>query len=165
MEDIDIIELKPEDWEAFKNLRLKIMLSDPAAYAHTYDDSVKLPEKRWREIVANNKIIGAKKGNELVGMIGAQYKSENDEKFIILFSIGVASEYRKMGIAKKMMQALIDKMKEEGINKIKLWVSETQKPAIAFYESFGFKYVGKKENEVKLNGETYDELIMEKDLP
>jgi hypothetical protein len=69
MEDVHIVRINPEDWKDFRDLRLKMIQTDPAAYAHRYDESVNLYEGKWREILMKTLFIGAKLRNERVGMV------------------------------------------------------------------------------------------------
>ena len=73
-------------------------------------------------------------------------------------------DFRGRGIAKEIMEKLIDKAKEIGLESIILDVRETQITAINLYKSFGFHIVGKFENYVKVKGGCYDDYWMQKSL-
>ena len=57
-------------------------------------------------------------------------------------NIAVHPDYRGRGIGKKLMQGLIDLMKEEGIGQMSLEVRKSNAVAIHLYESFGFQEEG-----------------------
>ena len=59
-----------------------------------------------------------------------------------LVSIGVHKDYRRMGIAREMMDIAYEMAQECGIAKIHLEVRESNVSAIALYESEGFERVG-----------------------
>jgi RimJ/RimL family protein N-acetyltransferase len=55
-------------------------------------------------------------------------------------------------------------MEDQGIAKIKLAVNSEQQAAIKLYKKFGFEIVGKLEKELFVDGQYYDELMMERHL-
>lgn len=55
--------------------------------------------------------------------------------------IDILSEYQHMGIGKRLMQELIDDLKNAGVRGVMLAVSASNKNAIAFYEKCGFTAV------------------------
>lgn len=57
-------------------------------------------------------------------------------------NIAVHPEYRREGIAKKMLSLLINICREKSIERICLEVKESNKSAIKLYEYFGFKTDG-----------------------
>ena len=63
-----------------------------------------------------------------------------DECQIINFA--TKSEYRRQGIGKKIMEALIKYCKEHNVAKVFLEVRESNLSAIALYEKYGFFKVG-----------------------
>lgn len=57
-------------------------------------------------------------------------------------NVVVAPDYRKKGIARKMMEYMLDRAKEIGIGDCTLEVRVSNQPAIRLYESLGFKGEG-----------------------
>lgn len=83
--------------------------------------------------------------------------AENNEKIIgyagvwcivdegHITNVGVHPSYRKSGIGKKLIAALMDEArKKAGTRSFTLEVRVSNKPAIGLYEGFGFKEVGKR---------------------
>jgi ribosomal protein S18 acetylase RimI-like enzyme len=61
-----------------------------------------------------------------------------------------------------LLTSLIDRLSAfPQIATIRLWVTQTQDPARALYESMGFQVVGKAEVSIVVDDRQYDELIME----
>jgi len=60
-----------------------------------------------------------------------------------LVSLAVHPRYRKLGVAKSLVKALIRKLKAGGFAKLTLEVRVSNKPAMALYQSLGFKPSGK----------------------
>ena len=58
--------------------------------------------------------------------------------------IAVLPEYRRLGLGKKLMEAMIDRARELSLETMFLEVRESNIPAISLYESFGFSTVGRR---------------------
>lgn len=64
---------------------------------------------------------------------------ENKQDDAVEFStLGVHKDYRRQGVATKLMQAAQDECKAQGISYLSLFVYSTAKEAIKAYEKFGF---------------------------
>lgn len=83
--------------------------------------------KFW--IVLNDK-------EEVIGTIGALKISDEEVRMNSLY---VNKEYRKLGIAKKLYELLINFVKQEGYKKITLRTFFKFVNAINFYENMGFE--------------------------
>ena len=66
--------------------------------------------------------------------------------FVTLHKICVLEEFRRQGIAKKILITQTQKYASRGCSKIQLWVDEQNKAARSFYESAGFQEMNKVEN-------------------
>lgn len=65
--------------------------------------------------------------------------------------------YKRKHLGQKMIEYVIEELKEFGYNKVGLWVLESNKSAIRFYEKLGFAYSGRSK---KVNlGEQITELL------
>ncbi len=61
-------------------------------------------------------------------------------------NFAVAPGYRQRGVAKKMISKIIKIAGDHRCNSIFLEVRESNRPAQALYESFGFKHSGRRKN-------------------
>jgi len=92
--------------------------------------------------------------NELVGYASAIMEKK---QLAHLLSIAVFPEFRKIGIGKKLLAALIESAKKEGGQAMKLEVSKSNRPAISLYRSFGFSV---QEKVLKYYPDGKDALVM-----
>lgn len=67
----------------------------------------------------------------------------NDGKNLVIFSLAVLPEYRKQGIAQKLMLRFIEEAKELKKHKI-LLICKTD--LITYYQKYGFMYGGKSDS-------------------
>ena len=62
---------------------------------------------------------------------------------VMLHKICVLEDFRRQGIAKKILATQIEKYTSRGCSKIQLWVDEQNMPARSLYESAGFQATNK----------------------
>lgn len=60
--------------------------------------------------------------------------------------IAVLPQFRRMGLGKQLMEAMLSRAGELGLSAMFLEVRESNSPAIGLYQSFGFSQVGRRPN-------------------
>ena len=73
--------------------------------------------------------------------------------------MGVAKQFRRQGIGAKLMHAVLDKARAQGLQKIELGVYSSNTGAIALYQRFGFTEEGRKKRGRLVDGD-YDDVVM-----
>ena len=81
-------------------------------------------------------------GEIAVGYVG--YLGVIDEYEIT--NVATHPDHRRLGIGSALIGALVKKAKQNGVLRITLDVRESNAPAIALYEKFGFAPCGKRKN-------------------
>ncbi len=84
----------------------------------------------------------AKSDNKTVGYLGMQNAMGDG----YITNVAVTSEFRKMGVATKLLSALFDYANKTQMNFISLEVRTSNNAAISLYEKLGFKDVGIRKN-------------------
>ena len=74
--------------------------------------------------------------------------------------MGVVAEYRGRGIGTRLLDAVLARAKEIGLDKVELAVYETNETAIHLYEKFGFVREGRKVKGSKVDGLYQDDILM-----
>ncbi len=173
-EDLDatmanIINLPISRWQEYKEIRLRALKDDPQAFFSSHRKEVEYPDVKWQErlqsvVDGNGWTVFAEIDSQLIGMLGA-YQKGNDRKegAVNVFGVFVAKEARGKGVAFKMMEKLLEQLKQAGIIMAKLTVNENQSAAVALYKKLKFKVTGQ-ESLVLGDGIKHIELIMEKKL-
>lgn len=59
--------------------------------------------------------------------------------FYGIYNVAVASDFRRLGLGRILTRQCIQLARERGAGCVHLLVAESNKPAIALYESLGFK--------------------------
>jgi ribosomal-protein-alanine N-acetyltransferase len=96
-------------------------------------------------------------GETVVAYVGSQsVLGETD-----MMNIAVSPNYRRQGIAEKLVVELIEKLREKGNHSLMLEVRSSNDPAQKLYEKLGFEQVGRRKNYYRNPKE--DALILRKE--
>ena len=87
-------------------------------------------------------------------------KRRGHQKHVGVLGIAVKSGYRRLGIATKLIEALLKEAKKQGLKVIILDVYEKNLPALNLYKRMGFKEVGRIPKAVYWKGEYIDDIKM-----
>lgn len=75
-----------------------------------------------------------------------------------IFDIAVAKNARRQGVGKALMEDIIDRAADSGVDRLQLEVRAGNDPAVALYESLGFESTGTRED---YYGEGEDAILMD----
>ncbi len=78
--------------------------------------------------------------------------------------MGVVAPHRRAGIGGRLLEACLAHAPRSNITKIELTVYTNNGPAIALYRKYGFAEIGVLRDYRRLDGVTYDALLMERFL-
>ncbi len=93
-------------------------------------------------------------GEEIAGYAGMLFAADLGN----ICNIAVFPQFRRHGVGRKLVYALITSAKELGVSELTLEVRESNEPAQALYRSFGFEKVGSRKN--FYNDPTEDAIVM-----
>lgn len=156
--------LTSDDWREYKRIRLRGLHEDPLAFGKAYEEEVNLSDEEWKDKLSGPKIIyGAEVDGKLVGMAGALFMDmKYFQHMAKVVSVWVDPQYRRQGIAKALMQKLLEDLRRDPkITKVRLSVNTTQDAAIKMYEQMGFVKAGYAKNEMKVGDQYVDQIQME----
>lgn len=89
-----------------------------------------------------NTFIAAFAGDEVIGTAHHAVSPASFAQHCAALGIGVLAPHRKKGVGRLLLEALIDAAAEAGVWNLTLRVRTFNAPAIALYESLGFRRVG-----------------------
>ena len=168
MEPIEIVRLDPDEWKAYKALRLEALQDAPQAFGSTYDTNLARSETFWRgrlveaQIGERGWLLFARIDGQLAGMIGA-YRT--DEAAVVeVISTYVRPAYRGRGVARALMDVLLETLARTGqFKRATLGVNQQQVAAVRLYERCGFESVRSQAVQMG-DGQTYTAIFMERPL-
>jgi len=139
VDEVEIATLGPEDWELFREIRLRALREAPYAFGSHYDDWVDAPESRWRDRVANVPLnLVARRGDELLGMASGVLDGEDSAGLI---SMWVDPAARGSGVGAALVGAVVEWAAAAG-RPTYLMVRSDNPRAIAAYLRAGFVDLG-----------------------
>lgn len=167
MSDIEIIQLPPEQWQRYREIRLETLREEPQAFGSTYADMTQRPPEYWQGRLTDSqrgeksRLLFAQIGERLVGMIGVFYPEPDVAEIV---SVYASKAVRGRGSGKMLMEGILAEIgQREGIRKVVLGVNKQQAAAVGLYRRFGFEVVEERE-EVREDGEIRRGYWMEKRL-
>lgn len=132
--------LDGDDWEAWRDVRLRSLQDSPDAFGSTYAREVRLDEPTWRERLDDPTgvaVLASRRGVP-VGM-GGGYEDLPGHLHVV--AMWVAPEARGQRVAHAVLLAL-EGWAEERRLRLHLDVSTENAPARRSYERFGFVGTG-----------------------
>lgn len=93
----------------------------------------------------NTIALAAKNNVDIFGFIIAQIDVEDSVEFGHIVTLNIPANYRKKGVATKLLHEMQMLLKQRGINECRLEVREDNHPALNLYQKLGYQIVGKLE--------------------
>ena len=136
---MEILRIGPDEWEVFRELRLRALREAPYAFGSRYDDWAEAPEASWRDRLSNVPLnLVARVDGELVGMASGVVEDEDGAELI---SMWVDPAARGSGVAAALIQAVVEWARSAG-RATYLMVRSENARAIAAYARAGFVDLG-----------------------
>ena len=99
----------------------------------------------------------AMEGDRVAGYVGSQTVLDEAD----MMNIAVHPDFRCRGVAKSLVESLVDGLKERNVHCLTLEVRASNDPAISLYQKLGFAQVGRRPNYYRNPKE--DALILRKE--
>lgn len=158
--------LTVNDAADFHALRIEALRQYPEAFYRTPEEEERKPlkdvEDRLNSMDDRNFILGAFDDESIVGMVGFfQQTAIKGRHKGHVWGTYVKPEYHGRGIAKQLMQRLIDAAKKiPELEQITLTVVTENKAARRLYDKLGFQCYGTEPRALKLGERALDEDLM-----
>lgn len=145
---------------------LEVKLSKETRYLLSETDEINtdlnMQENHLRDIINSDKkkYFVALADHRLVGFLIIVVQDMRRIAHVGNFIIGVAQDYQGLGIAKHLMEAMLDWAQKKGLKRVELDVLEENIAAVGLYKKFGFEIEGKKIGDYYVDGRYLNTLIM-----
>jgi len=138
--------VREDEWEAARDLRLLALKTDPMAFGSTLERETAFPEELWRtrtgdgaSSVSSSTWVAEDPEHRLVGM-GSIVEIEGT---LHVFAMWVDPEFRGRGVGGEILDAGLEWARaNHPRRRLILEVNPTQSPAMALYQSRGFRFTG-----------------------
>jgi len=142
-----IRRIRPEDAQAWRDVRLRALQDTPEAFGSTYVETLARPPDHWTDRAAasatgnESAIFLADGGDQLLGLVGG-YCPTGENEPPELISMWVDPAARGTRLAERHVNQVVDWASLAGATRLNLWVTETNARAHRFYERCGFVDTG-----------------------
>jgi GNAT superfamily N-acetyltransferase len=158
-----IRRIRPADWRALRELRLRSLRDAPEAFGQTHENALGEPDSEWQS-AARASANGDRRAwfiasvdREDVGLVQARRRLPDE---CLVFSMWVAPSTRYTGVGKLLIDAVADWALGWGARRIVLWVFGANEGAQRFYARIGFSFL--RDGEDAESGRSYGALAMER---
>lgn len=160
---ISFKKVSPDDWQKFREIRLKGLQTDPQAFGGTFEGESQENEEYWKERFSNPErcFYAAEEGNIFVATAGSKKIAEDNWMIIAVYTL---PEFRGKNISKELIEKIINEAKKTGATKVSLMVNPQQESAVNLYKKMGFEIIKIEKDQKMGDGKIYDEYYMEKQL-
>jgi len=141
---MEIRRIQPADAMAVKRLRVQALTQEPLAFAMSVTQATDWTDTQWEQMASRNSdgvptIVLAQVGTELVGMVGCHLDASPKMAHCgMVWGMYVAPAQRNHGIARQLLQAVINHGRAHQLQMLKLSVTTSQTSALRGYLRAGF---------------------------
>jgi ribosomal protein S18 acetylase RimI-like enzyme len=162
--DIQFRPVGADEWSAFQTLRLRSITETPLAiYPTLAEECDRSPEQIMAKIEPTpyQVVYGAYGGQTLVGIAGLRREPLVQVAHKgVLWGVYLHPDYRRGGVARRLLEALFDHARGEGVTQVHLNVNVENARAARLYHSMGFETYGREPRAMQVQGRYYDEDLM-----
>lgn len=132
--------LVPDDWAAFRRVRLRALADTPQFFGSTLAEAQARTEGDWRRMLTDRAQFLAESAGAPLGTVGGM--PDRDRGGVHLISMWVASRSRGMGVSDRLVRAVLDWAVAGGHRVVRLEVAESNTFAQRLYLRNGFVRTG-----------------------
>lgn len=141
---MEIRTIRPDEWPAFREIRLRALLDAPDAFGATYGDEVSSSDEAWQHRAGRpdgTLIVAVDDAGRFVGM-GSGGPAPDHPEFGAIYGMWVEPSARGQGIGQEIIRAIAAWARRAGYDAIGLGVTIGNEAATALYERLGFRDTG-----------------------
>ena len=154
----------PDDVEAFRQIRLEALRTNPSAFASRYEDWEVLSLEEWRNRLSEPVFIAFQDGQP-VGIMGLfRQRSSKMAHRATIVMVYVRAGLRGTGLAVRLLEAISDHARSIGLRQLELFVNAENPAAMRFYQRQGFAEIGRVPGAVLEDGREIDDVMMARRL-
>jgi ribosomal protein S18 acetylase RimI-like enzyme len=143
----EVRRVTADDWDQYRRLRLEALQDSPLAFVEQYDESAVQPDSFWQGRVgrstdgAASAMFVADEAGTLVGKASCFMEPDGVSAHIV--GVYVTPRLRGHGVAEAVVRAAMAWAgTDAGAARIRLFVTEVNDRALAFYRRLGFTPTG-----------------------
>lgn len=138
----DIIRAHDDDWSLVREIRLRSLSTDPAAFGQSWDKESTYDDAVWEQRVQDAAWFLALEDGQPVAVVAARHEEDSPANERELQAMWVTPKSRHSGIAGKLAEAVFAWTEEDGADTVTLYVGPDNEGARHLYEALGFADTG-----------------------
>lgn len=139
MDTVTVRVLGVQDWQTYRDARLRSLRDAPDAFAAEYDTEAGFEEEIWLERMRRSVRLLAEEDDAVVGIASVNDQVDPFDDAVEMFGLWVAEPARGHGVARQLVQAATRVAMRDGKRQVVTWVGVDNGPAVAFFSSDGFR--------------------------
>ena len=158
----EVIQVKPENWEKFKDIRTRAIIDSPQAFGDNLEETLVRQKDEWISWVTRPKVYVIEENEVYVAT--ATLRQNPTTKIWTINGVWTDTKFRGKGLSRKIIEKIFEDAKLMSVKSIELSVNAEQIPAINLYQSLGFETVQEISNVIMGDNNEYNEIEMRKEL-
>jgi GNAT superfamily N-acetyltransferase len=140
MSEIHVRVLAEDEWQTYKNVRLRALRESPEAFVASAEEEEAFEDSVWQERLARSQRLLAEEGDDVIGVasVGGVHRTKADHVGE-LFGLWVQADRRGSGVARRLLEQAAAVARDAGLKHLVYWVGTDNGRAVAFASSFGFR--------------------------
>ncbi len=130
--------LVQDEWRVLRDVRLAALRESPNSFLAMYENEKVFDELKWRAEFSRGDWTVSMHDEQLAGIVGCTREASTpaDERY--LEYLWVAPLWRNKGVARTMVTAVLDRLRNSGVRTAYLWVLDGNDAAVRLYKRVGF---------------------------
>ena len=142
MSDTAVSRLLPQDWQAYRAIRLDMLQESPRSFGGTHAQAASFDEQLWKQRLAESVVVLAKVDQMPAGSATYSDHDTTDSGDCALIGMWVDPRFRGAGVGRALVDAVIAQARTAGKRRVVLNVVADNDPAAGLYERAGFVPTG-----------------------
>jgi ribosomal protein S18 acetylase RimI-like enzyme len=141
--NVDVHSVRPDEWRELRDLRLRALTEDVTAFGDTLEKARARGDDEWRRYADDGERLVtfvATRDAKFVGMSRGRVLEGADAG---LYGMWVAPTARRGGVGRRLVVAVLDWARTQGVARVVLDVAEERPAARALYAACGFVETGR----------------------
>lgn len=139
----DIVRATPDHWGLVREIRLRALSADPAAFGQSWETESAYDDDVWKARVSEAAwFLAVVDEDTPVAVVASRHEEDSPETERELQAMWVQSNQRGHGLAHDLADAVEEWAREDGASVLALYVHPSNEPAVKLYESLGFSATG-----------------------
>jgi ribosomal protein S18 acetylase RimI-like enzyme len=148
--DFDVHRIRAEEWPKYKRLRLEALKDSPLAFVEQYDESLAQSDSFWQDRVRRGAgggkrslFVAENDGSFVAKAAGFVETDITDHVSAHVVGVYTTPDWRGRRASDAVVSAVVAWARQDArADRIRLFVTETNDRAAAFYRRLGFRATG-----------------------